>query len=523
MRQLTIVCLVLLAGTGLARPLADYVDEAKRLIEDDPAAAAAVMEQAVAEYPDSSTAHAWLGGCTGFRASKATDYAEAGRFATESFTRLDKAVELDAADLDARYFRGLMGVSVPEFMGRLETGMADLEIVAERADGLSEDRLVSTWSLLGVGHQKLEQWEKARDAWQRVAELAPGTEAAERAEEHLGLIVEKLAGPAEGELPSDPQVLAEMARGAIDSGDDDRAADVLRRAIELDSTDLGAHMLLLEVLDRLAGTGYDERVALDTDWRTNLAFEYYRVLDRAVRLAPDDHELRLWRGAAGIQMPFFVGKLDAGIADLEAVVAADVPDGTRAEAMRLLGVAYRRKGMEYWTRVVKEHPGTDAAGHALRDMRPPVEWLDEAEVERPAVVIDFVLAFRDELAPQTAVWVEDAAGAFVKTVYVSGFSGHAKGAQVNLPRWSKSSDYLGCDAVTGASINLGHHICTWDLVDVEGSRVPDGSYRVKVECSWWPSMKYELAELEVHVGRNEQRVSDDDGELVPYLGLRFLP
>jgi len=527
-RQLTTAFIVALlaAGTAAARPLADYVQEAGALSDTDLDSAVALAEQATTDYPDSADAWAYLGAFTGSQAGATQDYMEASRLATLSFRHLDRAVELDSGNVNARYFRGMMGVNVPEFMGRLETGVRDLEYVAGLAGEpgrVPPDRLVSAWALLGQGYEKQGEKAKARAAWEQVITLAPGTEAAGQAEQNLQLLADQPADTADEALPSDPSRLVALARERIAAGEDDRAADALRRAIELDSTNLEACRLLLDVLDRLAGEGYDERITGDTDRRVNLSFEYYRVLDHAVRLAPGDWELRLWRGAAGIYMPFFVGKLESGIADLEAVAGADVDADTKAEALYLLGVGYQRKGMDYWTRVATEFSGTDAAADALRSMKPAVTRLAEDGLERPAVIIDFVLAFRDQLAPQTAVWVEDASGGFVRTVYVSGFSGRAKSAQSNLPRWSKSSGYRGCDAVTGASIDLGRHLYVWDLTDVEGNRVKAGTYTVRVECSWWPSMKYERAELAVQVGKQEQQAAADTGEFIPYLGTKYLP
>jgi hypothetical protein len=58
----------------------------------------------------------------------------------------------------------------------------------------------------------------------------------------------------------------------------------------------------------------------------------------------------------------------------------------------------------------------------------------------PYLTIGFIMGYRDELAPQTAVWIQDQAGAFVKTVYVSGFSGNAKMKQVDLPVYADKSN-----------------------------------------------------------------------------------
>ena len=95
------------------------------------------------------------------------------------------------------------------------------------------------------------------------------------------------------------------------------------------------------------------------------------------------------------------------------------------------------------------------------------------------------------MPPQTAVWIENKDGNFVKTVYVSGFSGFAKEKQANLSDWADASDFSGADAVTAASIDVGHYIYVWDLKDCEGNQVKAGDLVLRVEVAYWPSLEYQ--------------------------------
>jgi hypothetical protein len=156
-------------------------------------------------------------------------------------------------------------------------------------------------------------------------------------------------------------------------------------------------------------------------------------------------------------------------------------------------------------------------------MRPHVEHFDRSKYAGPIVVVDFLLGFRDELPPQTAVWIEDAQGNFLKTVYVSGFSGNAKGVQVVLPEYAKISKFGDADAVTGASIDVGHYIYVWDLRDASGKTVRPGTYTVKVEVSYWPSMKYQLVAAAIAVAAGENRKVVQEGDYIPYLEVSYLP
>ena len=132
----------------------------------------------------------------------------------------------------------------------------------------------------------------------------------------------------------------------------------------------------------------------------------------------------------------------------------------------------------------------------------------------------FHLGFKDELEPQTAVWVEDADGKFVKTLYVSGFSAFAKEKQVNLPRWSGNSKFE-TDGTTGASIDWGKHTYSWNLTGHDGKRVKDGMYKVFVEAAWWPSMEYGRALAEIRVGPVSDEATAKKGPHIPILKVQY--
>jgi len=528
---LTAIILTAVSLPASADPVAESIGAARQaLAESGPAAAVAAMEPVVADHPDDPRAHAWLGWFHGIMAGQATgsDWSEAGRLVGVAFEHLDRAVELDSAGPDGRYFRGVLGIQVPDFFGRLESGVTDLEtfigIQSQLPCDVTDTRLPDAHVALAAGYQKTGNTDGARHAWEMVIETSTDSADVAEAAENLARLADAPAPPAEPMmLPDDPAELVALGRAFLAAGEHQQAADALRNATALDSANLEAFRLLATAVHELVSVGYDGRIVLNTDLRANLAFEYYRVLDRAVTLAPDDVELRLWRGAAGIHMPFFVGKLDIGIEDLELVAAAEVSEETRAEALYLLGVAHRRKGMHYWTEVVGKHGKSEAAASALAGMRPTLTRFDPDQHAKPVLSVDFILGFRDELEPQVAVWIEDSAGAHVRTLYVSGFSGHAKDAQVDLPAWTTASGFAGCDGVTGASIDLGHHIYTWDLTDVAGARVAIGRYEVKVEAHWWPSMKYQLAAVGIETGPNRVRARALEQEFIPFLEATYYP
>jgi hypothetical protein len=145
----------------------------------------------------------------------------------------------------------------------------------------------------------------------------------------------------------------------------------------------------------------------------------------------------------------------------------------------------------------------------------------DALSDEERVVITFHLGFMDELPPQTGVWIEDAEGEFIRSLYVSGFSGFAKEKQVNLPAWAESSKFE-TDGTTSASIGWGKHTYVWDLKNREGKRVPDGTYRVRVESAWWPSMKYGRISADIPVGSSNSEITVAKPPFIPRLHVQYI-
>jgi len=323
--------------------------------------------------------------------------------------------------------------------------------------------------------------------------------------------------------PDNSALLVELGKTHFDAKQYEEARKVLKEAIKIDESNAEAYKWLVLTLREIFAKGYDEKIYENADYLRNLAFEAYRALDKAVSLAPENGEIRLLRGIAGVEMPFFVQKLEQGIDDLNRVLRSDVPDSTKAEVLHWLGKAYQKKAMNYWIKVVSQNPNSEESKAIFDRMRPEVKRFVLSQYQPPVLAIDFILGFRDELEPQTAVWIEDRDGNFVKTIYVSGFSGHAKEREVRLPKWANSSKFVDVDAVTGASINVGHHIYVWDLKDSLGRRVTAGEYVVKVEVAYWPSMQYQLVSAAVTFGEKGDQIIVEQGKFVPYLKVNYFP
>jgi hypothetical protein len=89
---------------------------------------------------------------------------------------------------------------------------------------------------------------------------------------------------------------------------------------------------------------------------------------------------------------------------------------------------------------------------------------------------------------QFAVWIEDADGALVKTLYATRFTagGGYERRPDSIMNWVQKSGLADLpesevDAVTGATPKSGTLSYTWDLTYDDGSAAPEGSYTFVVE------------------------------------------
>jgi hypothetical protein len=53
--------------------------------------------------------------------------------------------------------------------------------------------------------------------------------------------------------------------------------------------------------------------------------------------------------------------------------------------------------------------------------------------------------------------------------------------------------------------------------------VKPGTYTVKVEVCHWPSMKYQLAETPIAIGKKEETARVEEGNYIPSLVVTYYP
>jgi tetratricopeptide (TPR) repeat protein len=544
-RFVTILVLVGLITLSAGMTVDEYLDQADELIGlEDYRGAIAILEQGIEEYPESSEMYTKLGLLHGIQVQNIDEYTDVLKTIVKVFDLWDTALNLDPGNIEARFQRGVWGVNIPKFLGRTKQGVMDLdtmiEILYKSEDPGVFEQLLMAYYYLGYGLQRLLALREAEEAYNTVIEYAPETDLAQAARNNLVIINEYREWQSQQDADKPPdnenitrlrtklqtepdniEMLLALAREYRAIARYDDAIDILQHAQEIDWANPEIYRMLALVFQDINSRGYDPRIALDTDFRTDLAFETVRALDMAVQLAPDDMGLRYLRGIASIEMPFFTGTLEQGIEDLSYVLQNSDDPSVQSEALFYIGMAYQKKAISYWGQVVTTFSDQRVSNSVFEQLMPKITRFDPATHKKPHVIIDFVLGFKDELPPQTAVWIEDESGNFIRTIYVSGFSGYAKDQQINLPLWSKSSEYRDLDAVTGASIDLGHHIYVWDLNDYNDCRVKNGNYAANIEVTFWPSMQYQRVEVPFKVGKKGEHAIVEQGNLVPYVEVRY--
>ena len=122
---------------------------------------------------------------------------------------------------------------------------------------------------------------------------------------------------------------------------------------------------------------------------------------------------------------------------------------------------------------------------------------------------------------QIAVWVEDADGKLVKTIYVSDFTAGRRGYEKRedaLNHWVLAADPTAMsddeiDAISRATPQAGRLTYSWDLTDESGNRVPEGRYFVKAEGTlYWSSNVVYSADVSTTASEGSLEVTETRSE-----------
>jgi tetratricopeptide (TPR) repeat protein len=100
---------------------------------------------------------------------------------------LDRAVELAPDNMMVRLIRGINGIGLPSYADRLQTSLEDFFVVLKHPDFPNQTRQlkVVAFYYCGIALKRADDYEKARDLFQRAIAILPDSEFARRAREEL--------------------------------------------------------------------------------------------------------------------------------------------------------------------------------------------------------------------------------------------------------------------------------------------------------------------------------------------------
>jgi hypothetical protein len=151
------------------------------------------------------------------------------------------------------------------------------------------------------------------------------------------------------------------------------------------------------------------------------------------------------------------------------------------------------------------------AGCSILGMK--VQKVSQVKEATGKVTINYTLTRISGMASnQYAVWIEDEAGRYVRTLFVTDYMARRQGWKVrqqSLTTWVKVADVKNTpqekiDAVSGATPKSGNLSVVWDMKDITGKAVISGVYVYRIEGSLlWE--KTVLWTGKIHVGGTQEK------------------
>jgi tetratricopeptide (TPR) repeat protein len=152
--------------------LRKYVDMAARAGEYDRSIER--LTKLLEEHPDDLTIRTQLGWALVRKTAVVGNQMEQGRLVFTAIGHFDKALESDASQFDARYYRAVLNYHMPDFMKRTGDSIRDLETLVEQSGGTGGDRMAGVYDYLRRAYEKADRAEDAKRIAEEAARLYPG-------------------------------------------------------------------------------------------------------------------------------------------------------------------------------------------------------------------------------------------------------------------------------------------------------------------------------------------------------------
>jgi len=100
---------------------------------------------------------------------------------------LDRAIEMDPGNIMVHLIRGINGLGLPEYVGRLSISLEDFIVLLRRPDFQEQTKELKSVILYygGVAHKRADDYDRARELFKRAIAIFPGSEYAKRSQDEL--------------------------------------------------------------------------------------------------------------------------------------------------------------------------------------------------------------------------------------------------------------------------------------------------------------------------------------------------
>ena len=100
---------------------------------------------------------------------------------------LDRAVEIAPDNIMVRLIRGINGLGLPAFAGRLPTSLEDFIVLLRHPAFPEQTRELkaAVYYYAGVAHKRADEYDRARELFKRAISIMPDSEFARRSQEEL--------------------------------------------------------------------------------------------------------------------------------------------------------------------------------------------------------------------------------------------------------------------------------------------------------------------------------------------------
>ncbi len=144
-----------------------------------------VLKRLIKIDPNNAEAHCWLGSILTLKGRDATFPIKKIIHVKEGLKEMDRAVSLSPENINLRIVRGKKALGLPDIFNRIDIAIEDFEFVLslkERKKIKLPDTLIRELLMdLGEAYKKKGDISEAKERWERVIELYPDSDEANRA------------------------------------------------------------------------------------------------------------------------------------------------------------------------------------------------------------------------------------------------------------------------------------------------------------------------------------------------------